>query len=468
LKLSFSLQGKFIALIAVLVIGSNLLAVAAAMHFDHGWLAATLSTSMALVATVAVVRGYFGPIEDILRALRSGVASFKDHDYSVAIARTRDDELGELVAVYNELAATLRDERFSLFQRELLLDTVIQSSAVAVVITNLRDIIVFSNRVARQLMGVTEGLEGRHLLPLCEARSEAMAEQTRSQRDGLFTLVDSQETESADSDHPQHDVFHLTCRRFNLNGQIHQLYLYKQLTREIARQEVETWKKVIRVISHELNNSLAPISSLTNSARMILERGEGTERLDDIFSSISNRSRHLHEFIEQYARFARLPSPRPEPVQWAPFVADLERICQFDLAGELPEDVAVFDRAQMEQALINLLKNAMESGSPENEVVLRIMQNSESVLIAVEDGGPGMNEDQMAQALLPFYSTKRRGTGLGLPLCREIVEAHGGSFRLASRANGGLAAVCRLPIITEAEQPAEPTQTREDSSPRVQ
>jgi signal transduction histidine kinase len=202
------------------------------------------------------------------------------------------------------------------------------------------------------------------------------------------------------------------------------------------------------VISHELNNSLAPISSLSNSARVLLKKGGDPERLDDIFSSISSRSSHLHEFIEQYARFARLPKPRVRPVDWPLFIADLKKFCEFRLIGEIPEIPIQFDPVQMEQVLINLLKNARESGSPAEEICLRILSADEAVLIAVEDRGPGMEESEMTQAFLPFYSTKRKGSGLGLPLCREIVEAHGGSFRLTSRPEGGLAAVCRLPRVS--------------------
>ena len=154
MKRVFSLQGKFTFLLLAVVISSNVIAVSAALYFKFWGLAVSISLMITIAITIFVVRSYFGPIEEILQALRGGVASFKDHDYSVSIARTRDDELGELITVYNGLAATLRAERFSLFQRELLLDTVIQSSSVAVVIANLRDIIVFSNRVARDFLEV--------------------------------------------------------------------------------------------------------------------------------------------------------------------------------------------------------------------------------------------------------------------------------------------------------------------------
>ncbi len=437
MKRWFSLQGKFVfALIAILAF-ANTIAIWAALYLRDWLLAVLAGLVIAIFAAIALVKAYFRPIEEILQALRSGVMSFKDQDYSIKIAQTRDDELGHLVKVYNNLATTLRNERFALFQRELLLDTVIQNSSVAVVITNARGSVVFSNRVVRRLFGKHTALEGHMLIDLCEARSAALAEQTRSGRDGLFTVEENDESE----------VYHLTCRHFKLNAQPHYLYMYKQLTREIARQEVDTWKKVIRVISHELNNSLAPISSLTHSAKLIVTRGDKTEKLKEVFDSIAHRTEHLHHFIEQYARFARLPKPQLENVIWPEFISDLQSLSQFKLLGDELTGKVTFDPGQMEQVLINLLKNAHESGSKPDQVNLRIAVDKESILIAVEDRGPGMDETRMSQALLPFYSTKRSGTGLGLPLCREIIEAHGGHFRLVNRHEGGLAAICQLPAI---------------------
>ena len=138
------------------------------------------------------------------------------------------------------------------------------------------------------------------------------------------------------------------------------------------------------------------------------------------------------------------------PVNWALFIANLKKISDFRLLGEVPDTTINFDPVQMEQVLINLLKNAAESGSPSEEICLRILLSQDTVLIAVEDAGPGLEESEMARVLLPFYSTKRKGSGLGLPLCREIIEAHGGSFRLSNRPQGGLAAICQLPLLSHS------------------
>lgn len=431
----FSLQGRFIFLLSAIIITTVAVSVALALSLESWSLVLPLVILLALVATIAAVKAYFRPIDEILQALNNGMSRFKDNDYNVTIARRRDDELGQLIEAYNDLAATLREERFGLFQRELLLDTVIQSSAVAVAIVNHQGVVSYTNREARDLFGEGQAIEGTALVDLCRQRSDEMAVAVETRSDGLFTLNAEGESE----------VYHLTSRRFNINAQTNSLFLFKRLTREIARKEVETWKKAIRLITHELNNSLAPISSLTSSAIKISDTGNGTEKLRDIYQSIGNRAKHLQSFIEQYARFARLPTPRIQTVDWADFVEQLGRLVDFNLAEDLPETSAQFDPVQLEQVLINLLKNAAESGSDPIEIKLRILQNQNEVLIAVEDRGGGMENEQLQLALLPFFSTKPRGTGLGLPLCREIVEAHDGKFQLFNREQGGMTAICKLP-----------------------
>jgi two-component system nitrogen regulation sensor histidine kinase NtrY len=205
---------------------------------------------------------------------------------------------------------------------------------------------------------------------------------------------------------------------------------------------------LIRVLSHELNNSLGPLSSLAHSGAEIARRGDYST-LPAVFAAIAERAEHLHRFVSGYATFARLPAPRPERVEWAAFVADLARQQPFTAAAAPPEAPGWFDRAQVEQALINLLKNAHEAGGADHDVELLIMRVGADQRIEVRDRGAGMNPTVLAQALLPFYSTKRSGTGLGLALAREIAEAHGGRIQLANREGGGLSVILDLPYAPQ-------------------
>ena len=160
---------------------------------------------------------------------------------------------------------------------------------------------------------------------------------------------------------------------------------------------------------------------------------------------VAERAAHLASFIDGYARFAKLPRPLPAAVSWAQFLARLEGTLPFRLEGAPPAEPARFDAGQLEQVMINLLKNAAESGSAPGESTVAVRAASPGVRIEVGDRGGGLSASALRDALLPFYSTKPAGTGLGLTLCREIVEAHGGRLSLANRPGGGVLVTVWLP-----------------------
>lgn len=432
--LRFSLAGKVALVLSLVVILAVSLAVSLTRVFDSGWLVWLIAVCASVTISVLSAERLMLPVRRVILALRDGVSGLKDGDFSTGIANRRRDEIGQLVGVYNELGDVLRRERQSLFQRELLLDTVIQTTPLALVLANRNDSIVYSNSAARHLFHAGKPLNGFTFGAILAQQDAGFSRAVAAQRDGLFTVSEDGEAQT----------YHLSCRNFALNGQPHILYLFKLLTHELGRQEVATWKKVIRVISHELNNSLAPISSLAHSGQLVLANPD-SDKLAAIFATIEDRSSHLKSFIEGYARFARLPAPRLEQLDVNTFVDSLRRTVAFTWRGDDGGHVMVADPAQLEQVFINLLKNAHESGSPADEVRLELAVNSAYVRFDICDRGSGMSEHVLSNALLPFYSTKQAGTGLGLPLCREIVEAHEGRLNIANRAGGGLQVSIALP-----------------------
>jgi nitrogen fixation/metabolism regulation signal transduction histidine kinase len=389
---------------------------------------------------IITIRSQIRPILSLFRALEGTVASYRDGDFSFSLHWPLNDELSDLIGAHNDLGNVLREQRLDLVQRELLLDTMVQNTPVAMLLVagfgSSAGSIAFANIAARQLLAKGRKLEGRQLGEVLRQASPALSEALARGGDGLFGVGEGDDEQ----------VYHLARTTFTLNGRKHELLLLRQLTSELRRQEVQTWKKVIRVISHELNNSLAPLASLAHSGAELVRRGQ-PERLPQILETIGERTRHLESFILGYARFAKLPAPRLETCAWDGFVGRLASQVRVRLVGELPAEPAQFDQAQMEQALLNLLKNAHESGSRPEQVELHVRRVQDMVRIDVLDRGSGMTDAVLTNALVPFYSTKRSGTGLGLALAREIAEAHGGRITLANRDGGGLAVTMVLPAL---------------------
>ena len=433
-----SLKAKLALLLIAVVAMTAVLSTFAAHWFGDVLLSCLVVVAASLLPLLWLASRIMRPIQQMLRALSGTVASYREGDFSLSLVADRDDELGELMTAHNELATALRQQRAHLVQRELLLDTVMQNSPVALVLVDANDRIAYANLASRHLLSGGRSLQGLKFAEALTQSPEALRGAAAEESDSLF----STEIDGVD------ETFHLSQRAFILQGRTFRLYLLKRLTRELSRQEVSTWKKLIRVLSHELNNSLGPLSSLAHSGAEIARRGDYAS-LPAVFSAIAERAEHLHQFVSGYAAFAKLPAPRPETVAWQQFVADLKGQQVFILPQPLPSKPGWFDRIQVEQALINLLKNAHEAGGAEAEVELSIVCAGGDQRIEVRDRGSGMSQTVLAQALLPFYSTKRSGTGLGLALAREIAEAHGGRIQLLNREGGGLIVALDLPWRSE-------------------
>ncbi len=432
-----SLAGRITLALLALALVCTPLAIAAARWFDSMFFGVLASLLVAVPVAIWLTQMATKRWVATLNALRDGISSLSDQDYSVSVTASEDAELADLVAAYNALGASLRSDRLSIYQRELLLDTVIQATPLALVLTNPNDTILYSNLAARQLFNIGRKLEGHRLTKLLEGAPEPLRAALSADRDNLFTMdVDAMS-----------EVWHVSQRHFMLNAQPHRLILLKQLTRELAAQESKIWKKVIRVIAHELNNSLAPISSLAHSGQS-LAAAPDSEQLSRVFRTIEGRAAHLASFIDGYAQFAKLPLPRLQSIQWPDFLARLQWSSKFEQIGAPPKIALVADQTQIEQMLINLLKNAAESGSAADAISLTVSLRGNEFQIEVADRGAGLSADVLSNALLPFYSTKASGTGIGLTLSREIVEAHGGRIALANRDGGGATVTVWLPRLT--------------------
>jgi two-component system nitrogen regulation sensor histidine kinase NtrY len=319
--------------------------------------------------------------------------------------------------------------------QEKLLRTVVEGVPLAIVLYGDSGRIAFTNAAARELFFEGRAVEGQNFLSMLQAAPAPLRQALLARSDELFTVEVEGESET----------FHLSKRDFGWSGEPHTLLLVKHLTQELARQEVDIWKKVIRVMSHELNNSLAPLSSLLHSARLITHHPEQLGKLARVLDLLEERATHLRTFLEGYVRFARLPGPRPAWVDWSRLLAGLQALYPQATFASPPRQPGWFDPTQVEQVLINLLKNAQEAGGSPEAVSLEVEEAEGGFRLRVHDRGRGLTPEVLQHALLPFYTTKEKGSGLGLALCREIIDAHHGRLRLENREGGGATITVWLP-----------------------
>ena len=383
------------------------------------WLSLSIVAATGLLAVLH--RWALKPLHNELQALNLHAQNLQDGSFNTAANQHKILELAPLANSLNLMSEQLRNERATLYQRELLLDTVLQSSPSAMVLTDSNNTVLMSNPAARQLFSAGKSIDGSKLASLLNTQP-VLASAVLNQQQGLVHLPDGA-------------VWHLSQNQFQLNQKVHKLLLLKPMTREIQREELSAWKKLLRVIGHELNNTLAPLSSLAYSGRELATQ-QHQQQLSQLFNTISERCQHLNQFVQAYIHFAKLPPPAKTVINWPRLINQLQDHYEFELLGNLPQGRWLADEQQLSQLLLNLLKNAHESGSLLSQITLRFEMQSNSLKLILQDRGGGMTDEVMQHALVPFYTSKEHGSGIGLTLCRDIAEAHGGSLRLRNHQNG--------------------------------
>jgi signal transduction histidine kinase len=331
------------------------------------------------------------------------------------------------------LGAQLEEQRATGERREGLLRTVVETTPVAIVLFGEAGGIAFTNRSARELFFEGNAVDGENFLSMIKRAPPSLRQALLSEGDELFTVEGASGRET----------FHLSRRHLD-GGQT--LIAVRSVTQEINRHEVASLKKVIRIMGHEINNSLGPIASLVSSAKTILQRPEHLPKLPAMLERVQERALHLQGFLDGYAKLTKIPPPRPTAVAWGPFLDGLRGFWPDLQIGTPPDRPGFFDRAQIQQVLINLIKNAHEAGGPIDQVKVVVEAAREGgCRISVLDRGPGISDEVMEGLFVPFFTTKPTGSGLGLALSREIAELHQGRLGLARRDGGGMSVSVWLP-----------------------
>jgi nitrogen fixation/metabolism regulation signal transduction histidine kinase len=373
-----------------------------------------------------------------LQTLSNLVAALREGDYSIrARGADLEDALGLALAEVNALAESLRAQRLGALEASALVRTVMAELDAAVFAFDGEGTLRLVNRGGERLLAQpAERLLGR--------RADAL---------GLDACLHGEPRRVMEATFPgsggRWEVRRTTFRQDAIS---HQLLVLTDLSRTLRDEERQVWQRLVRVLSHEINNSLAPIKSIAGSLQALLSREPRPPDVDDDLRQglavIAGRSEALQRFMASYARMARLPAPRLQPLPvaaWVQRVAELESRLPVAVRPG-PSLVIDADGDQLDQLLINLVRNAVDASiETGGRVTLTWAARDGQVEVRVEDEGPGLPPS--ANLFVPFFTTKRQGSGIGLVLSRQIAEAHGGSLTLENRTGGrGAVATLRLPL----------------------
>ncbi|HVE79924.1 MAG TPA: ATP-binding protein [Gemmatimonadaceae bacterium] len=374
-----------------------------------------------------------------LQTLSNILAALREEDFSIRARGARDDDaLGLAFLEANILGETLRSQRLGAMEAVALMRTVMEEIDVAVFAFDETRTLRLVNRAGERLLGRSaEQLVGR------SAEAVGLGE----------PLGDEEGPRTLDLVFPGGaGRWEARVSTFRQDGRPHQLLVLADLSRALREEEVQAWQRLVRVLSHEINNSLAPIKSVAGSLQAIVRRTPRPPDWDTDLQRglkvIEGRSDALSQFIASYARLTRLPPPQKGRVdvdEWVRRVAALETRLSVRVRSG-PRAVIDADGKQLDQLLINLVRNAVDASLETGGGVEVGWARANGFLdVSVLDEGPGLSST--ANLFVPFFTTKPSGSGIGLALSRQIAEAHGGTLSLENRADRqGCEARLRLPV----------------------
>ncbi len=393
-------------------------------------LALEVALVASLVTGLALVRSLFGTLE----VLREGAQLLAESDFTTRFRETGRPEMDDLIRVYNRMADHLREERVRTQEQHYFLSQILEVSPSGIVILDYEGRVEFANPAAERLLGhVRVDIKGRRLADLEGPLGE-----------GLDALGAGESRVVAARGGRRVRVRH---GRFLDRGFARSFLLLEELTEELRQFEKAAYEKLIRMMSHEVNNSVGAVSSLLDSS---LSLGQGLPEADrremeQALRVAIVRTEQLGAFMRGFAEVVRIPAPRLAPCDVRGLLEGITRLLSaeaerrrvrwsWDAGAPLP--AVELDRIQMEQVFVNVIKNALEAIGRDGTITIRLGTRGPRPFVAIEDSGPGLPPEARANLFTPFFTTQENGQGLGLTLVREILDQHGFDYALESPPGG--------------------------------
>ena len=366
-----------------------------------------------------------------LNSIANGMDLLQAQDFSSRLTPVGQLEADRIVSIFNRMMHQLKEERLRLREQNHFLDLLISVSPMGVVILTLDERISMVNKAALEFLD--EGTEEDILNKSIDELTGALAEELeRIPKDTTTTIRLSNSR-----------IYRCSRLSFVDRGFAHPFFLIESLTSEVMKAEKKAYEKVIRMIAHEVNNSVAGITSTLDTINDALQTMEDTEDIREVMKVCIERSYSMSRFITNFADVVKIPEPQLEEVQLNNRVIAckrfMENICQsrnislhMDLCEENP--IVNMDTSLFEQVLINIIKNAAESIQENGQIMIRT--SASPVMLEIGDTGQGISKEVEAKLFTPFFSTKPNGQGIGLIFIREVLMKHGYTFSLRTYPDG--------------------------------
>ena len=428
MKQRLRIRFRALTVVQILLLAATL-ALLVYMLLTTEFLAAPMVVGIVVVLQVVILIAY---VESHVDSLEEFFAAINYEDFTRRFVE--DDVDAELKLAFNRILDRFQDARAQRDLQANYLETVVQHVPVPFVAARSDGTLSLVNNPARRLTGLPTLRHIDDLSALDPSLPGAMQSIESGQQQLLQTRLREIPVE-----------FRVSVSEIRMQGETERLYSIENLSGELTARESSAWRNLIRVLTHEIMNTLTPVTSLAQTTQSLLDEPDATNDVKEAIATIARRSEGLMQFVSKYRELLHVPSPTPENVSVAT-VFDGVITLMSDQLGDMnvtrqvsPESLEVFaDPNLLDQLLLNLVKNAAdalaETKKPSLELTARLDYGR--VLIQIRDNGPGIPQDYIDQVFVPFFTTKRDGSGIGLSLSRQIMTAHGGEIAVESGPQG--------------------------------